>query len=155
MKKLIKEITQIGLVVDDMDAYIERYTEEYGIGPWEVVRFGKEIFPGLMIDGKPGELEMRCAFCKVPGLEIELIEPISESIFSKFLRENGSGIHHIAIESDRSFHEILEMAREKGEKPLMHLQKSDGKDILAYLDLKKEVGFCVEIFGEEGKRESK
>ena len=153
MEKLIREITQIGLVVDNLDAYIKRYTEEYGIGPWEVVRFGKELFPGLLIDGKPGELEMRCAFCKVTGFEIELIEPISESIFSNFLRENGPGIHHVAIESDRSFHEMLKMVHDKGEKPLMHLQKADGKDLLAYLDLKKEIGFCVEIFGEEGKRE--
>ena len=81
--------------------------------------------------------------------EIELLAPISESIFSNFLRENGPGIHHIAIESGRSFSEMLKMVRDKGEKPFMHLQKGDGKDILAYLDLKKGIGFCVEIFGEE------
>ena len=154
MEKLIKEINQIGMVVDDIDAYIKRYTEDFGIGPWEIVRFGKEIFPELLIDGKPGELEMKCAFCKVKGLEIELIEPISESIFSSFLRENGPGMHHVAIESDRSFDEMIKMVRDKGEKPLMHVQMPDGKDFLAYLDLKKEIGFCVEIFGEAGKRES-
>jgi hypothetical protein len=48
---------------------------------------------------------------------------------------------------------MLKMVLDKGEKPLMHLQKADGKDLLAYLDLRKEIGFCVEIFGEEGKRE--
>lgn len=155
MEKLITEFTQIGIVVEDVEASVAKYTEEHGIGPWEVIKFGKELFPELLINGRPGELELKCAFCKVNGFEIELIEPISQSIFSDFLRKNGPGIHHVAIESDRGFHDMLEMVRDKGEKPLLHVQKSDGTDMFAYLDLMKELGLCVEIFGEEGKRGSK
>ena len=148
---------QIGIMVEDIEATIKRYEEQYGIGPWNLIDFGPGMFPQMLVDGKPGMLETRNAFCKVYGFELELIQPVTQdSPHAKWLREHGPGIHHIAVVTRDGFKDVLaEHERLTGRKPWIHCKEDNGLDgegmEFAYLDLAKELGMMIEIYNEDRK----
>lgn len=87
---------QIGIVVENVEASVKEY-EEFGIGPWEITDFDGTRIPGFKIYGKASDLTSKGAMCQHHGIEIELIQTISESIFSTRLRTHGPGMHQVAF----------------------------------------------------------
>jgi len=147
---------QIGIIVKDVEATVKKYEEEYGLGPWKIIEFGPKMFPKMLVDGKPGMLEMKNAFCNAYGFEIEVIQPVSESAYSKWLEEHGPGIHHIAVITRDKFKDVIdEHKRLTGKDPWIWCKEDNGKDgegmEFAYLDLIKELGLFVEIYNEDKK----
>src|SRR2546425_3321403 len=47
------ETMQIGIVVRDLAATMQRYVDDYGIGPWDIVEFHPDEAPDLHEHGKP------------------------------------------------------------------------------------------------------
>ncbi len=97
------DTTQIGIVVRDLDASLRRYTDDYGIGPWEIYQFNAGSAEDLREDGRPVERSWRLAVTMVGHVMWELIEPLDDqSVYARFLAEKGEGVHHIAV-ATRSF----------------------------------------------------
>jgi methylmalonyl-CoA/ethylmalonyl-CoA epimerase len=147
---------QIGIIVEDIEATKKRYEEVYGIGPWHTIEFGPKMFPKMLVNGKPGMHEMKNAFCQIYGFELELIQPISESPYSVWLREHGQGIHHIAVITRDKFADVIaEHERLTGKQTWFRCKEDNGIDgegmEFAYLDLIKELGIFVEIYNEDKK----
>src|SRR5688572_4252865 len=97
-KPAFADTMQIGIVVPDLDAAIERYENDYGIGPWQV----HEFKPGEVKEWREhgrlveGGAKTRFAAAMVGKVQWELIEPLDDtSIFARFLAEKGGGVHHI------------------------------------------------------------
>ena len=44
---------QIGMIVRDLDTTLERFIDDYGIGPWTVFEVTPEIATNLRHDGGP------------------------------------------------------------------------------------------------------
>ena len=141
---------QIGIIVENMEETIKHY-EEYGIGPWNVVNFDTDELPGeFVMNGKKERLQDIMAFCNVWGFELELIQPISDSQYMKWLKEHGPGMHHIALITRDSFDEVLaEHKRLTGRDPWLHCTDSAIGMDFAYLDLHKELGLFLEVYNEE------
>lgn len=138
-----KKFMQIGLVVEDVEASIKNY-EKFGIGPWKRIHFKPNSISGLTIDGKPGDLEFLGAMCNYNGMEFELIQPVSESIFMKRLREQGPGVHHIAFAPEEEYDDFMgEFLIEN--KTLIEAMNGEGSRGFAYLDTLKQLGFYAEI----------
>lgn len=106
-------ITQVSIVVRDLDARLAAYEEAFGWGPWR--RFdglpGGEggravVLSDCRIRGEPVEgFAVRFAQTRVDDLNVELIEPLSGPAASDgavdpwraFLDANGEGIASIAV----------------------------------------------------------
>lgn len=138
------QFLQIGIVVDDVEASVKAY-EEFGFGPWQRDDFDGTKIPGFRDHGEPSDLTFRGAICQHHGVEIELIEPVSESIFSEWLRSHGPGVHHVAFVPVEGFTGFMHEFRAGGGGTIMEGLFGDGESGFAYLDTVKQLGFYSEI----------
>lgn len=95
---LFDNIVQIGIVVADADATVEKYRELLGLGDWNINHVDTENSQGgnFHTQGKPIAAKARIAWTQIGNVELELIEPRDEdSVYAVFLREKGPGIHHV------------------------------------------------------------
>jgi methylmalonyl-CoA/ethylmalonyl-CoA epimerase len=90
-------ISQICVVVRDIESALQAYTENCGWGPWNVYEYKPPLLHGTMLRGEPVEFRMIGAETTVDGLGFELIQPVSgRSIYQEHLDEHGEGVQHIA-----------------------------------------------------------
>ena len=129
-KSTFSKLVQIGIIVKDMDATIERLSS-YGIGPFEhraVPAGAKEWYRG-----KPMEATFRITAVNLGGVELEFIQPLDgDSPHRDFLDNKGEGIQHLAFSVDNLEDDIKKL-EEKGASVQM---KSDlGILKVAYMDM--------------------
>src|SRR5947199_8797917 len=90
-------ITQIAVVVADMESALRSYTENLGWGPWSVFDYKPPLLHDTVVRGQACEFRMIGAETMVDGLGFELIQPVSgPSIYQEFLDTHGEGVQHIA-----------------------------------------------------------
>ena len=165
MKPAFSHLFQIGIIVRNVDEAVKYWEEKLGMGPWEISPMN---IPDLVIDGKPlnGETCSKMAFLHAFGMEIELIEPVADTPYNRWLDEHGPGIHHIAVKATKPYDEILaDYKEETGKDPWVRGQAMKGvipvlpPDAFAmdfsYLDLREQAGIIVEVYknlapGKEG-----
>ena len=153
MESKIKKLLQLGIIVPDAEVAAKRFEDDLGMGPWKFGRVSSDNMPGLHIDGKAGVLDFKVAFCHCFGLEIELVEPVSESAYSKWLAEHGPGLHHIAVVTNEPFKDMIaDHKKLTGKDPWIWVKDTgapEGRNLeFAYLDMVKEVGLFMEIYPE-------
>ncbi|WP_306154659.1 VOC family protein [Roseovarius sp. MMSF_3281] len=91
-------ISQIGVVVRDLDKTMKLYTELLGWGPWNVYEHTAPILHDTHLHGKPATYSMLCAETMVGDMCYELIQPLEgDSIYKEWLEEHGEGLHHVAV----------------------------------------------------------
>jgi methylmalonyl-CoA/ethylmalonyl-CoA epimerase len=94
------EITQISVVVRDLQARMEAYHEAFGWGPWKVFEAdGDVVMHDCELDGKPVDFfNIRWAETQVGDLNFELIEPRGgDNPWQRMLDKHGEGIGSIAV----------------------------------------------------------
>lgn len=96
MKPFFTRISQVGMVVRDLDATLKTYVERYGIGPWQVYRLRRNS-AGVL------DQNMRLAYTRLGNTDWLLFEPAgTDGLFGEFLSENGEGVQHLgAVVADR------------------------------------------------------
>ncbi|MBI2876564.1 MAG: VOC family protein [Candidatus Tectomicrobia bacterium] len=139
----VKEINQVCVVVKDLQASMERYTSQFGIGPWRVYTFEPPAHTGTTVRGRPVFYRMRLALAQVGSLMWELIEPLEgESIYAEFLREKGEGLHHVACfveDFDRAIADLQAQGVET-------LQRGNWHEVTyAYMDTVGPLGAILEF----------
>jgi methylmalonyl-CoA/ethylmalonyl-CoA epimerase len=140
------KITQIAVVVRDIEAALKTYTETLGWGPWSVFDYKPPLLHDTRVKGEPVEYRMIGAEASVDGLGFELIQPVSgPSIYQKFLDTRGEGVQHIACmkhsEQDSSL--MQEHWRSKGAEILMSGRIGDSIEFY-YLDTAPMLKFVLE-----------
>jgi methylmalonyl-CoA/ethylmalonyl-CoA epimerase len=92
-------ISQIAVVVRDIDAAMKTYHEAFGWGPWNVYEHVPPKLHHQHLHGKPASYSMIGAECEIqPGLVFELIQPLEgDSIYKEHLEKYGEGVQHIAM----------------------------------------------------------
>jgi methylmalonyl-CoA/ethylmalonyl-CoA epimerase len=91
-------ISQICVVVRDIDAAMKTYTQACGWGPWKVFEYGPPLLHDTQLRGEPVEFRMIGAETSVNGLGFELIQPVSGlNIYQEYLDTHGEGVQHIAM----------------------------------------------------------
>ncbi|MCX7708928.1 MAG: VOC family protein [Clostridia bacterium] len=92
-------ITQLGLIVRDINATAKKYADFFGMDFPEIITTDAYDKAQTQYNGKPTKARARLAFFRPSGgLEIELIEPDEHpSTWREFLDRNGEGVHHIAF----------------------------------------------------------
>jgi methylmalonyl-CoA epimerase len=92
-------ITQIGVVVKDIEKSSRAYAELLGVDvpEWELTDPVEKSHTEY--HGKPSKAQAKLAFFQVGNTVIELIEPVGgPSTWQEFLDTKGEGVHHIAFE---------------------------------------------------------
>jgi catechol 2,3-dioxygenase-like lactoylglutathione lyase family enzyme len=91
-------MTQVGILVRDLDKTASAYQELLGLEPTIVTTDAPELAQTKYL-GRASAARARLAFFHVgPNLDIELIEPDFEpSTWRHDLDANGEGVHHIAF----------------------------------------------------------
>ena len=151
MEPKFKRLMQIGILVRDLDAAVEHY-EAMGIGPWEVwdMRNDQAPFEDLTFSGKeiPEKgVVVRTAMAHCYGLELELIQPVADTVYKRWLEEHGPGIHHIAFDLKDDYEDVLEKCKAKtGKDPWVRGKAIHGMVDFSYLDLRDEMGLIVERY---------
>lgn len=90
-------ISQIAVVVKDIDRAMRDYTDAMGWGPWSVFEYGPPLLHDTMVRGQSVDYRMIGAETDVDGMGFELIQPVSgPSIYQEHLDRFGEGVQHIA-----------------------------------------------------------
>lgn len=140
-------ITQVALVVEDLEKAVERYWTVFGIGPWHFYSYGKPLVKKMSYHGQPAEFSMRIAMAQVGSMNIELIEmKDGPTVYADFVRKHGYGVHHIGVQVDDADAAIA-MARDAGIEMLQDGQGfgCEGDGHFAYLDTEDTLGVMIEL----------
>lgn len=146
-----KRFMQLGIIVRNVDEAVKNY-EAIGMGPWDVtvMRNDQPPFDDLTFDGKELPVKgpvLKTAMLTCYGFEIELIEPIAETAYKKWLDEHGPGLHHVAFDTKTPYGKLLEESKEKtGKEPWVRGQGIHGMMDFSYLDFREELGLIIECY---------
>ncbi|MCQ2557972.1 MAG: VOC family protein [Oscillospiraceae bacterium] len=166
MKPKLTALYQIGILATNVEEKVKNY-EAMGIGPWEPVGLmtGKKM--DLYVNGERFDDDFfKVAMLHKFGMEIEIIEPIGDTPLKRWVDEHGSGIHHLAFETEDDYEDILaDYKKTTGKDVWARGQGHGGHMDFSYLDLRDELGIFAEVYGghqnkpslkfDHGKEETK
>jgi len=135
----LPEVSQIGVVVEDLDRAVAFYQSVFGMGPF---RIQEAEAPNVWDRGKEKRIKARLAFADLGQVEIEFIHILEgDSVHLEFLREHGEGLHHLGFRV-KDFQAKLEQAKAMG---FEVLQTGPLGRFYAYLDTRRHGGIIVEL----------
>ena len=140
----IKKLLQIGLLVENVDEMVKFYEENLGIGGWEVNNASPD---GMTINGASyTESPTRIAITKAFGMEFELIQPLQPCPQKEWVEKHGSGLHHLAFETEEGYMDVRKFSEEVGGGSYVRGQGMGGLMDYSYLDFSKQAGFYFERY---------
>lgn len=147
-------VTQVAIVVPDIDRAVAMYHGVFGIGPWHIYTYGRPLVQEMTYHGAPADYKMRVALSYLGPTRIELIEPLEgETVYADFVAEHGYGVHHFGVLVD-DMEAALAAAREAGIEMLMDGAGFglDGDGHYAYLDTEALIGVTLELIERPERR---
>jgi methylmalonyl-CoA/ethylmalonyl-CoA epimerase len=92
------QISQIAVVVNDLEKTMEQYTKLLGWGPWNVYRHAPPRLHDTVVRGRDVDYTMLGAETHVAEMGFELLQPLEgPSIYKEWLEQHGEGLHHVAV----------------------------------------------------------
>ena len=142
----MRSIDQVAVVVRNLDAAMERYAAQLGIGPWDVYTYGPHRMPTMTFRGRDHPYVMKLALAQVGTTQYELIEPVEgPTTYHEYLEQRGEGLHHLGYYVADVDTEIARMAALGY--PLLQSGRGfgvDGDGAYAYFDSEAGLGCIVE-----------
>ena len=140
-------ITQVALIVKDIEATKKKYAEFFGVEPPPHFDGGKYEVTGVTYMGNPAPKTnaLLCFFEIGPNIMLELIQPNGEqSTWQDFLDEKGEGLHHIAF-GVKNMDEKIASGEKFGMTLTQRGKYGDGSGEYAYLDATKDLKCFIEL----------
>lgn len=140
------QISQICVVVRDLQKSLREYTESLGWGPWSVFDYKPPLLHDTVVRGKAVPYEMLGAETHVGDLGFELIQPVrGPSIYQEYLDAHGEGVQHIACmkHSDADSELMKQHWRQRGADILMSGRIGESIEFY-YLDTGPLLKFVLE-----------
>jgi len=147
MKQLnLPPVSQIGVVVWDVDKAVEYYSSVFGIGPFNVYEFVPEKH---WHKEEPSHSKVKMGKAMLGSIELELIQPLEgKSIHQEFLDTRGEGLQHIAFNVS-NYDDLFDRFIKAGFKPLLrsetYVPAYKGNLKAAYFDTDRVGGIIFEI----------
>lgn len=148
LKEILRlgEVSQIGIVVKDIEKAINNYSEIFGI------TFPKVFVPDFSnktYRGKPSDFRIKVAFGMMGELQIELIQVLQgKTVYDEFLERNPEGLHHLGFDV-KNIDERTAALQSLGIGVLQSGEKVGAK--FAYLDTEGIVGVMFELIERDKK----
>ncbi|MBS4220352.1 VOC family protein [Bacillus sp. FJAT-49711] len=145
MKNLLgtNVITQIGILVHDIEKTSQVYADFFGVEKPEAITTDTIEKAQTEYKGEPSIARAKLAFFDMGSVQVELIEPDEQpSTWREHLDEHGEGVHHIAfqIEGMKEKIQVLEQAN----MPLVQKGEYEGGRY-AYIDSVKDLKVMIEL----------
>lgn len=150
MSRIFGRIAQIGYVVRDIDAAMDRWVE-HGVGPWFYVdRVQTDYFRYRGVDS---DMKMSVALANSGDVQLELIQPRNDapSMYKDFLDSGREGAQHIAYWSN-DFQTLLDRSLAEGYTIGQEGSIGGEQGRFAYLDTEAEQGTVIEISDISGPK---
>ena len=147
LKPFFKNLIQVGMVVKDLNIFMEKYLDIFKISPFYVIKFSEKNVNNMYINENQKNYSMKLGICNIGEIRFELIEPIGESLYLDYIKKYGEGvIHHIKLGVENYFKD-LKYLNSIGIKSIQsgHQIGNSGKNIYNYLDSREKLGFICEI----------
>jgi len=143
----VKEISQVAVVVNNLEQKIKNLWEWLGIGPWKVYIFAPPRLTETYYKGERAYFTMKIALANVGPVMLEVIQPLEgESIYSEFLRSKKEGLHHIACFKFDSLKELQVAVNEFERAGLYVIQSGKFEHTrFYYLGTEEMFGFIYEM----------
>jgi methylmalonyl-CoA/ethylmalonyl-CoA epimerase len=91
-------ISQIAIVVRDLEKTMKAYHDLLGWGPFSVYEHVPPVLHDTHLRGVPTRYTMLGAETNVHGIGFEIIQPLDgPSIYREWLDAHGEGFHHVAV----------------------------------------------------------
>lgn len=140
-------ISQVAIVVEDLEKAVENYWKIFGIGPWYFYTYGKPIVKQMTYHGESTEYRMRIALSRIGPLRIELIEPMEgDTVYADFVEKHGYGVHHFGLvveDTDAKIEEAASAGIKMIQDGSGFGKRGDGH--YAYLDTEEMIGVTLEF----------
>ena len=150
---MFTETLQVALVVRDLEAAMETYVSDYGIGPWHIYEFNPGNVADMHERGRPVDCSWRLAIARIGEVQWELIEPLDDhSIYARFLEEKGPGVHHIGV-GVPDYEATREELGGRGHDVLLGGEYNGIS--FSYLSTDRDLGVITEIFSGAPGRDQK
>ncbi|MBN1248662.1 MAG: VOC family protein [Anaerolineae bacterium] len=147
-------VTQVAIVVPDIESAVEMYWGLFGIGPWHIYTYGRPLVKTMTYRGEPGDYKMRVALSYLGPTRIELIQPLSgANVYDDFIAAHGYGVHHFGVLVE-DIDAALAAAGAAGIEMIMDGAGFglDGDGHYAYLDTEDLIGITIELIERPKRR---
>ncbi len=138
-------VFQNAWVVDDVEAAAMDWVNTFNIGPFFLAEYGQEQLTDIVYRGEPGELNMYVAIAQAGPVQIELIQPISQSpnAYRDTAPAGKTSFHHVCVWTD-DLDADLEFYAERG-CPTANLGRVIDGPRFAYVDSHAKLNCMLEI----------
>ena len=139
------ETLQIALVVPDLEAAMETYVSDYGIGPWHIYEFNPDTVSDMRENGEPvaRSVASRDRTGRAGAVGARRSRSTTSSVYARFLATNGPGVHHIGV-GVRDYDGTLEELAERGHDVVLGGEYNGIS--FSYLSTDRDLGVITEIF---------
>lgn len=146
---VLKEgFNQVGVVVEDLEASIEKYQRFFGIQKWILYTYDNKIVKEMTYYGKPSRYSMRIALSNdLKGMQVELIQPLEgPSIYHDFVNKKGYGFHHFGVPC-KDIPAALKELEAAGFRSIQEGKNfsPSGGGHYAYIDTESVLGYMIEL----------
>lgn len=98
---VFKDVHEIIMVVEDLDASMKEQWELFGIGPWSVWTFDESTVANMMQHDELRPFSAKIGYAKIGNIYWELVQPLDQhSTYYETLRDHGEGVHNIVFYTD-------------------------------------------------------
>ena len=140
----VGKFLMLGIITDDVEKSVESF-KQFGFQDWNIEKFDSDFIPDVLLNNEPGRLVFIGAQYRSQNINIELLQPVSESIYMDYLRSHGPGVHHMEFEPKDGYETFMRDYRAAGHDVLLEADFAGGKAGFAFLDTEKLLGFRLEI----------
>jgi methylmalonyl-CoA/ethylmalonyl-CoA epimerase len=144
-----KLITQIGILVHDIEKTSQAYAQFFGVEKPECSITDELDKAQTEYRGKRSTARAKLAFFDMGSLQLELIEPDhNPSTWRESLDKNGEGPHHVAFVIKGMKEKIALL--ERNQMPLLQKGEYTGGRY-AYIDTLRDLKVIIELLENEGE----
>lgn len=146
-----KVLTQVCIVVRDVEASFARYQEIFGFGsPWDLQITRLHDHTEATYYGEPTDARAKILGWEIGKLQFELLQPVDpRSSWHDFLEKHGEGIHHIAFfvpNTDTAANSLKQYGYVVTQRGLFTGRGGS----YTYLDTDKDMGIVLELLEHFG-----
>ncbi len=148
-------VSQIGVVVKDVDRSVQYYSSMFGIGPFTTYEFVPENYWFME---EPSYLKFRMGKADWGPVEWELLQPLEgKSLHQEFLETHGEGLQHLGF-NVKDYDEVFDRFIKAGFEPVMraetYVDTYKGYLKACYFDTRRVGGVLFEIIWRSWQTES-
>ncbi len=145
-----REISQIGIVVEDVERTAKSYWKLLGIGPWVFFDLRPPQISNLRLHGiemiNDENVQVKIGLANFGSTQIELLEPVNgQSIYMEFLKTRGQGIHHVSLGNTMDHDQVVSVLTDHGIGIEMEGIMGGGAIQFTYMATGQELGTIFEL----------